>query len=337
MALADRIFGRSRAGTATNKPQGLLSRRQRALKRAFDAAVASATLVVVSPLIIVTAILVRATSHGPAFYRHRRVGRHGRMFNVYKFRTMYVTDVEAGWQITVGGDKRITPLGRWLRSTKIDEVPQLWNVLRGEMSLVGWRPHVAGYPDKLTGSDAALIGERPGITGAATLYFRDEEPLLARQPDPRRYYDEVIYPAKVRMDLAYFRGWSLLRDIHCLLVTSLPFTDRWVHIVPTETLPEQVAEPVPAPDRGEPVTVEGGRPVVAVPVHSNGNGSRATVHATDGRRVVAVPVRSNGTSATEPSLLEEPLVIRSPAVIRAADQHVDSDAEDVASPANRDR
>jgi len=270
------------------------------------------------------------------------------MFNVYKFRTMHVTDSEAGWQITVGGDARITPVGRWLRGTKIDEVPQLWNVLRGEMSLVGWRPHVAGYPDRLTGPDAALIDERPGITGAATLYFRDEERLLSRQEDPRRYYDEVIYPAKVRMDLAYFRQWSPLRDIYCLLVTALPFTDRWFHMVPTEKLPERPADRsadtemiIPFDDLSAPVTSDGYRPVVAVPVNSNGNGSPKGTHATANgngsgrRRVVAVPVRSDGNGATEHTPLEEPIVIRQPAGIREAGDR--ADAKDVPASVRSDR
>jgi lipopolysaccharide/colanic/teichoic acid biosynthesis glycosyltransferase len=173
------------------------------------------------------------SSPGPVIYRHRRVGQGGRGFDVLKYRTMYTSAAEAGWQITVAGDSRVTRIGRWLRSSKLDELPQLWNVLRGEMSLVGWRPHVAGYPDRLTGPDAALIEERPGITGAATLYFRDEERLLSLTDDPKRHYDEVIYPLKVRMDLAYYRTWSLRQDLACLLVTALPAADSWLRAIPS--------------------------------------------------------------------------------------------------------
>ena len=210
MALADRIFpyplpksptSRSRASDA------LLDRRQRALKRVFDATLASMTLVVMSPLMLLIAILVSISSPGPVIYRHRRVGQGGRAFDVLKYRTMHASAASAEWQITVAGDPRITAIGRWLRSSKLDELPQLWNVLRGEMSLVGWRPHVAGYPDRLSGPDAALIEERPGITGAATLYFRDEERLLSLTDDPKRHYDEVIYPLKVRI------GSRLLPDV----------------------------------------------------------------------------------------------------------------------------
>jgi lipopolysaccharide/colanic/teichoic acid biosynthesis glycosyltransferase len=182
---------------------------------------------------LLIALLVMVSSPGPVIYRHRRVGQGGRGFDVLKYRTMLATDAEGAWQITVAGDARITPIGRRLRSSKLDELPQLWNVIRGEMSLVGWRPHVAGYPDRLTGPDAVLIDERPGITGAATLYFRDEERLLSLTDDPKRHYDEVIYPLKVRMDLDYYRAWSLKHDLACLIVTALPAADAWLKVIPS--------------------------------------------------------------------------------------------------------
>ena len=235
MALADRIFRNRLPGSpaSRSRPSGtLLSQEQRALKRIFDVAVASVVLFSLSPLLLVVALLVAISSPGRVIFRHRRVGKGGTMFDVLKFRTMYVADTLEEWQITVAGDRRITPIGKWLRSTKLDELPQLWNVIRGEMSLVGWRPHVAGYPDLLTGRDAVLIDERPGITGAATLYFRDEERLLSLTDDPKRHYDEVIYPLKVRMDLEYYREWSLSRDLACLVVTAFPSADRWLSIVP---------------------------------------------------------------------------------------------------------
>jgi lipopolysaccharide/colanic/teichoic acid biosynthesis glycosyltransferase len=209
------------------------------LKRVVDVTLASMALLVMSPLMLLIAILVSISSPGPVIYRHRRVGQGGRAFDVLKYRTMHASAASAEWQITVAGDPRITAIGRWLRSSKLDELPQLWNVLRGEMSLVGWRPHVAGYPDRLSGPDAALIEERPGITGAATLYFRDEERLLSLTDDPKRHYDEVIYPLKVRMDLAYYRTWSLKQDLAHLFVTALPALDGWLKVVPTpvEDLP----------------------------------------------------------------------------------------------------
>jgi lipopolysaccharide/colanic/teichoic acid biosynthesis glycosyltransferase len=354
------------------KPVAMLSRRQRGMKRLFDFGVAFATLVVVSPLFLATAALVKVSSSGPALYRHHRVGRNGVMFDVLKYRTMYTSDSDAEWQVTVAGDPRITPVGKWLRNTKLDELPQLWNVLRGEMSLVGWRPHVAGYPDRLTGADARLIDERPGITGAATLFFRDEERLLGQQADPKRYYDEVIYPAKVRMDLAYFDSWSLWRDISCLLITALPFADRWLHIVPTEHLepqatevpalavtfasdafcelpPMKVRQVVAVPIRsnghgaaanGQPAGGNGHRPQVAVPVHADSNGSAANGHKAGGnghRPMVTVPVRSDREQGSDPGVLGAPVVIRPPTVVRAASKNgAGTPPVEAASPASRD-
>ena len=242
MALADRIYRRPAPGSPTSlyRPWGaLLDRRQRALKRIFDVVLASAALLFLSPLMLVVAAMVAISSPGPVIYRHRRVGRYGTMFDVLKYRTMYASDSLAEWQITVAGDHRITPIGRRLRRSKLDELPQLWNVVRGEMSLVGWRPHVAGYPDRLTGRDALLLDERPGITGAATLYFRDEERLLSLTDDPKRHYDEVIYPLKVRMDLGYYRTWSLKQDLATLIVTAFPAADGWLGVVPTAAGVEQ--------------------------------------------------------------------------------------------------
>jgi lipopolysaccharide/colanic/teichoic acid biosynthesis glycosyltransferase len=221
------------------------------LKRAFDITLASAGLLVLWPVMLLVAVLIKSSSPGPAFYRHRRIGRYGREISVIKFRTMVKAKSESGWQITVGGDPRITAIGRRLRRTHFDEVPQLWNVLRGDMSLVGWRPHVAGYPDRLTGPDAALIEERPGMTGAASLYFRNEEHMLSQVDDPRQHYDEVIYPMKVRMDLEYFRSWSLSRDLACLITSGLPAADRWFHVVPKTGHPTPLARPaVDLPNAG---------------------------------------------------------------------------------------
>jgi lipopolysaccharide/colanic/teichoic acid biosynthesis glycosyltransferase len=236
LALADRIFRYPFPESPTirlRSSDALLDRRQRALKRMFDVSLAIMALLVLSPVMLLIAILVTVSSPGPVLFRHRRVGRGGIMIDVLKYRTMYASAAAAEWQITVAGDPRITRIGRWLRRSKLDELPQLWNVLRGEMSLVGWRPHVAGYPDRLTGPDAVLIEERPGITGAATLYFRDEERLLSLTDDPKRHYDEVIYPLKVRMDLEYYRTWSLRRDLAHLIVTALSAADGWLKVVPT--------------------------------------------------------------------------------------------------------
>jgi lipopolysaccharide/colanic/teichoic acid biosynthesis glycosyltransferase len=213
---------------------------QRALKRSFDLLAAGAGLVVGAPLLLVIAMLVRLTTPGPALYRHTRVGRNGVHFEVWKFRTMvYAPGIEAS-EITIAGDPRITPLGRRLRRWKLDELPQLWNVIRGEMSLVGPRPDIPGYADRLTGTASRLLDLRPGITGPATLYYRDEEDLLASVDDPREHNDGVVYPLKVRLNLKYLEDWSLARDIGYLVVTVLPALDRWLHLVPVVDPDEQL-------------------------------------------------------------------------------------------------
>jgi lipopolysaccharide/colanic/teichoic acid biosynthesis glycosyltransferase len=142
---------------------------------------------------------------------------------------------EPGPPVTVAGDPRVTAFGRYLRRAKLDELPQLWNVIKGDMSLVGPRPDVPGYADRLTGPAAALLELRPGVTGPATLYLRDEERLLAAAPDPQTYNDAVLYPLKVRMDLAYLADWTLVRDLGYLAVTAVPGLDRILRVIPAGT------------------------------------------------------------------------------------------------------
>jgi len=191
---------------------------QRLLKRSFDLTCAAVGLLVLSPLLITVGLLTRLTSKGPALFRHTRVGRHGRLFTCVKFRTMYV-NADSANTVTTSSDSRVTPLGRALRRFKLDELPQLWNVLVGDMSLVGPRPDVPGYADKLTGESRRILDLRPGITGPATLAFRNEEELLAQAPDPQRYNDEVIWPEKVRLNLEYVETWGFWRDIAYIAVT----------------------------------------------------------------------------------------------------------------------
>ena len=150
-----------------------------------------------------------------------RLGWHGRLFNVTKFRTMQVGSDRFG-SVTVASDKRITPIGKILRRTKLDEFPQLWNVLLGHMSFVGPRPDVPGYADQLQGEDRRVLELRPGITGPATLLFRNEEELLALAEDPTRFNDEVVFPEKVRLNLAYLDTWSFWKDIGYILATVAP-------------------------------------------------------------------------------------------------------------------
>ena len=156
---------------------------------------------------------------GPVIFKQKRVGRNGKLFTMYKFRSMTVG--HGGSSVSVAGESRITPLGAKLRKYKLDELPELWNVLIGDMSFVGPRPDVPGYADQLKGEDRDVLKLRPGITGPASLKYRDEEELLAKQSDPQKYNDEVIFPDKVRLNLYYLRRYSFLKDIQMIFATVL--------------------------------------------------------------------------------------------------------------------
>jgi lipopolysaccharide/colanic/teichoic acid biosynthesis glycosyltransferase len=194
---------------------------QRLVKRVFDIVLSAAGLVMLAPVLLIVAILVRTSSPGPVLFPQTRVGRFGRLFTCYKFRSMYEGS-EGGGSVTAAGDARVTPVGKWLRRLKLDELPQLWHVLAGEMSFVGPRPDVPGYADRLEGRARRILELRPGITGPATLHFRNEEQLLAEAPDPLRYNDEVVWPRKVALNLAYIDNWSLLGDLWLILETLFP-------------------------------------------------------------------------------------------------------------------
>ncbi len=194
--------------------------RQTAIKWIFDRVAALAGLAVLWPLLAAVAVAIRVRMpDGPVIFRQKRVGRHGRLFTMYKFRSMTVG--HGGSSVSVAGEARITTLGATLRRYKLDELPELWNVLTGDMSLVGPRPDVPGYADALTGDDREVLMLRPGITGPASLKYRDEEELLARQPDPARYNDEVIFPDKVRINRYYLHNYSFAKDIQMILCTVL--------------------------------------------------------------------------------------------------------------------
>lgn len=199
--------------------------RQVQWKRAFDAVAAGTGLLAMLPLMAVVAVLVKATSSGPALFAQVRIGRHGRPFRCLKFRTMRIGGGHLG-TVTTAADPRITRMGRVLRRMKLDELPQLWNVVVGDMSLVGPRPDVPGYADRLQGADRAVLTLRPGITGPATLLFRDEERMLAAVPDPRRFNDEVLFPEKLRINLDYAARWSFARDLGFLVATVAPRASR---------------------------------------------------------------------------------------------------------------
>lgn len=179
-------------------------------------------LLVLWPLMLVIAILIAVRMPGgPVLFRQKRVGRHGRLFTLIKFRTMLPSSVP-GSTVSVAGDPRITPLGATLRRLKLDELPELWNVFCGDMSFVGPRPDVPGYADRLTGLDRRVLSLRPGITGPATLRYRNEEQLLASCPDPKTYNDTVIFPDKVRINLSYLDNRSFIGDLRIILYTLLP-------------------------------------------------------------------------------------------------------------------
>lgn len=177
-------------------------------------------LLVLWPVLLVVAVLIRVKMPGgPVIFKQKRVGWDGKLFTMYKFRSMTVG--HGGSSVSVAGESRITPLGAKLRHYKLDELPELWNVLIGDMSFVGPRPDVPGYADQLKGKEREVLKLRPGITGPASLKYRDEEDLLAEQPDPQKYNDEVIFPDKVRINLYYLHHYSFIKDIEMIFCTVL--------------------------------------------------------------------------------------------------------------------
>ncbi len=218
------------------------------MKWIFDRVMALVGLLILWPVLIVVAILIRVKMPGgPVIFKQKRVGLHGNLFTVYKFRSMTVS--HGGSSVSVAGESRITPLGAKLRKYKLDELPELWNVLIGDMSFVGPRPDVPGYADKLKGEDRLVLELRPGITGLATLKYRDEENLIAdflhqvkelKSEKVKELYpavdfssmsdeeialwynDNVIYPDKVKINLDYYRNHSLWGDLKQIIETVLP-------------------------------------------------------------------------------------------------------------------
>jgi lipopolysaccharide/colanic/teichoic acid biosynthesis glycosyltransferase len=189
-----------------------LSKSQAALKRGFDVLGAAGGLVLTIWIIVPAWLVATLDTRANGFFTQQRVGRGGRIFRVVKLRTMR-PDSKRATTVTTGHDPRITRLGRFFRRSKIDELPQLFNVLVGNMSFVGPRPDVPGYADALAGADRVVLTIRPGITGPATLAYRDEEVLLEQAADPERYNDEVIFPDKVRLNREYVENWSFRKDL----------------------------------------------------------------------------------------------------------------------------
>ncbi len=185
-------------------------------KRVFDVACVAPALVLISPILGIIAITVRLTSPGPVIFRQGRVGQHRKIFTIYKFRTMVENSQITGPSHTAKGDPRITPIGNWLRRFKLDELPQLYNVLRGDMSLVGPRP-------KLPDHEHTPMTCRPGVTGAATLAFCDEQHILSEVPSERleAFYKEYVVPIKIQLDMEYMQKATLATDLRMLIATVI--------------------------------------------------------------------------------------------------------------------
>lgn len=190
------------------------------IKYLFDRIAAFIGFIVLSPVMLIVAFLIRfKMPGGPVLFKQKRVGKDGTLFTMVKFRSMKVN--HRGSSISVAGENRITPLGAKLRKYKLDELPELWNVLKGDMSFVGPRPDVPGYADQLQGDDREVLRLRPGITGPASLKYREEEEVLAKVDDPIRYNNEVIFPDKVRINRYYLNHYSFWMDMKIIIATVL--------------------------------------------------------------------------------------------------------------------
>jgi len=191
------------------------------LKRLFDVAFAATVLVVLGPLLLTIAVLIKFTSSGPVSYRGERVGLRGRRFRIFKFRTMVVDADKVGGSSTTEDDPRITRVGKFLRRYKLDELPQFLNVLRGDMSVVGPRPQVAWAVELYTPEQRRLLDVRPGITDNASIKFRNEGEILRGAADPDRAYLELIAPEKIRLGLEYVNHRSFSTDMRIIAMTAV--------------------------------------------------------------------------------------------------------------------
>ncbi len=207
----------------TGKPKSLYAR---AGKRVLDCAGSVAGLILLSPVMLIAAIAVKLTSSGPAFFRQVRVGQFGKPFRIIKFRSMAQNAERSGLAITASGDSRITCVGRWMRKTKIDEFPQLFNVLIGDMSLVGPRPEVPNYAAGYTDAQRRVLFAKPGITGPAANAYVHEEEILAGQAEAGEFYLAEILPKKLELDLRYCDDIRLGSDIKIILATFAKLFER---------------------------------------------------------------------------------------------------------------
>ena len=189
------------------------------MKRFFDFFAVSITIIVLSPILIVIALLVKVTDNGPVLFCQERIGTDFHPFALYKFRTMRIGSTSAGPSVTIKGDSRITPIGRFLRKAKLDELPQLFNVFKGDMSLVGPRPEVAQYVEMFNEEYKTVLSVRPGITDYAAIEYRNEEDVLARYTNPQDAYTKEILPAKIALYKKYISEQSFMTDLRILIGT----------------------------------------------------------------------------------------------------------------------
>lgn len=193
------------------------------LKRIFDIVFSLIGLLFLSPLFIITSIFIKFTSKGPILFKQIRVTKNEKLFEIYKFRTMKI-NTEEDSQITVGNDKRITKIGIILRKTKIDELPQLFNVLKGEMSFVGPRPEVPKYVKLYTDEQKEILKVQAGITDYASIYFSNESEILGMKSDPEKFYIEKIMPYKIELNKKYIANMGIFTDIKVILLTLAKIT-----------------------------------------------------------------------------------------------------------------
>jgi lipopolysaccharide/colanic/teichoic acid biosynthesis glycosyltransferase len=190
-------------------------------KRLFDLVCAILGLIILAPFFLIVAVLIKITDKGPIFFRQERVGYKGQLFKIWKFRTMIIDAEKQGGQLTIGDDKRITPIGRFLRKTKLDELPQLINVVLGEMSFVGPRPEVPKYVNLYNEAQKRVLELMPGITDPASMKYRNENELLATSDNPENTYIKEIMPEKISINLEYGLNANLITDFSVIIKTIL--------------------------------------------------------------------------------------------------------------------
>ncbi|MDV4149997.1 sugar transferase [Clostridium sp. AL.422] len=198
-----------------------MSKTNQLVKRVFDFIISLFGIIILSPVFIIVSIVIKLDSKGKVLFLQKRVGRYGKEFNIYKFRTMVSDAEKLGKQITVGRDNRITNVGAFLRKFKIDELPQLFNVIKGDMSLVGPRPEVPKYVELYNEEQRKVLSVRPGITDMASLRYKDENDILGKVDNPEEYYINVIMKDKLSLNIEYIEKSNIFFDIYLIIKTII--------------------------------------------------------------------------------------------------------------------